>query len=233
MEDPPLEVLIASFTNNIPLDVSATMTLVPDQAIQTGGKVGVMIGGIFMLLDLSETARRSAKIGRSIDDILDSKEAWIPTIIISQEATERITREGRDTVILERKIREIPGITKRKRTLTGENYMAPIRSWYNQELSSFDYKSYKEGGVDAILEVGMSNYSLLPNKLLVQVMVKMVDPASGRVLGRARNYELATIAEMDKLFINDGKNFKELFAATANKPMIEDLRYLGLLAESR
>jgi hypothetical protein len=111
--------------------------------------------------------------------------------------------------------------------------MAPIRSWYNQELSSFDYKSYKEGGVDAILEVGMSNYSLLPNKLLVQVMVKMVDPASGRVLGRARNYELATIAEMDKLFINDGKNFKELFAATANKPMIEDLRYLGLLAESR
>jgi len=233
MEYPPLEVLNPSFKNNTPWNVSATMTWVPNQAIHTAGRVGVMFCGIFMLIDMSEAARRSAKIGGSIDDILYSKEAWVPTIIISQEAAEQITKEGKDTVILDRKIREIPGITKRERTLLGENWMAPIRSWYNQEISPFDYKVYKEGGVDAILEVGMSNYSLLTNQLLMQVMEKIVDPAGGRVLGRTRNYDLTTIADMDKLFDNDGKNFKELFAATANKLMIEDLRYLGLLAESR
>jgi hypothetical protein len=230
MEAPPLEVFLPSFTNNLPVAASATMTWVPDRAIHTAGKVGVMVFGIFMLLDMPETARRSAKIAESLDNVLDSKDAWIPTIVLSEEAVGQIARQGTQTAILERKFRKYPGITNRERTFFGENWMAPMRNWYNQEQSPYDYKAHADQGADAILEVGLLNYSLYRDSLIVQVMVKLVDPSSGKVLGRARDFDLAKLSKTDNLFEDDAQCFKELFAETARKPMIENLRYLGLLA---
>ena len=230
MEAPPLEVFIPSFANALPYNVSATMTWVPDQAIHTAGKVGVMICGIFMLLDMPESAKRSAKIAESLDNVLGSGEAWIPTVVLSEEAVGQIATKGTDTLTLERKFRNYPGITNRERTFFGENWMAPMRDWYNREQSPFDYGAYASQGADAILEVGLLNYSLYRDSLIVQVMLKLVDPASGKVLGRARSYDLAKLSRTDNLFEDDGKRFKELFAETARKPMNENLRYLGLLA---
>lgn len=230
MEAPPLEVFLPSFTNDLPYSVSATMTWVPDHAIHTAGKVGVMICGIFMLLDLPETARRSAMIAESLDNVLDSKDAWIPTIVLSEESVGQIAKQGTQTAILERKFRKYPGIVNRERTFFGENWMAPMRNWYNQEQSPHDYKSYADKGTDAILEVGLLNYSLYRDSLMVHVMMKLVDPASGKVLGRARNYDLINLRKTDNLFEDDGRRFKDLFSETARKPMIENLRYLGLLA---
>lgn len=230
MEAPPLEVFIPSFVNNLPYGVSATMTWVPDRAIHTAGKVGVMVCGILMLLDLPETSRRSAIIAESLDNVLDSKDAWIPTVVLSEEAVWQITKQGVQAVILERKLRKYPGIVNRERTFFGENWMAPMRDWYNQEQSPFDYKVYADQGADAVLEVGLLNYSLYRDSLIVQVMVKLVDPSSGKVLGRARDFDLAKFSKTDNLFEDDGRRFKELFTGTARKPMIENLRYLGLLA---
>jgi hypothetical protein len=121
----------------------------------------------------------------------------------------------------------------RERTFFMENWMEPIRAWYNQDISSFDYKSYRERKVDAVLEVGLSNHMLSRSILLVSVMLKLIDPSTGKVLGRARNAEIVEIKKMDKLFIDSGLPFKELFAATGKKPVIENLKYLGLLPDRR
>lgn len=198
-----------------------------------------MISGIFMVMDLMELKdafvafQEAPTIAEALEIKLGEEDAWIPTIVLSQEAAGQITLEGKSAVILERKIQEIPGITDRNRTIFMENWMAPIRAWYNQDISSIDYKSYRERKVDAVLEVGLSNLMLSRSILLVSVMLKLIDPATGKVLGRARNAEIVEIKKMDKLFIDDGLPFKELFAATGKKPVIKNLKYLGLLPERR
>jgi len=249
MEAPPLEFYPFREGDARPLqnlmsegkgDARPLQSLMPERKIRIGrGRGEVMISGIFMVMDLMDlkdfimTLQEAPAIAESLESKLGDEEAWIPTIVLSREAAGRITLEGKSAVILERKIQEIPGITNRGRTIFLENWMAPIRAWYNQDISSFDYKSYRERKVDAVLEVGLANYSLSRTFLLVQVMMKLIDPATGKVLGRARNVEFAGIKKMDKLFIDNGLPFKELFAATGKKPVIDDLKYLGLLPEQR
>ncbi len=221
-------------------NASPLQSLAPERKIRIGGGRGaVMISGIFMMMDLMElkdafvALQEAPAIAEALEIKLGEEEAWLPTIVLSQEAVGQITLEGKSAVILERKIHDIPGITNRERTIFMENWMAPIRAWYNQDISSFDYKSYRERNVDAVLEVGLSNHMLSRTLLLVSVMLKLIDPATGKVLGRARNAEIVKIKKMDKLFIDNGLPFKELFAATGKKPVIENLKYLGLLPERR
>lgn len=224
--------------NPVGMGPPSLQDLVPRKNIRIGGGRGqVIIFGIFMLMDLMNLKELSVElqeapaIAESMENTLGDDEAWIPTIVLSEEVAGQITLEGKSAVILERQIQEIPGITNRDRTFHLENWMAPIRAWYNQDISSFDYGSYRERRVDAVLEVGLCNYTLGSTFMMVQVMLKLIDPATGKVLGRARNVELVEIKKRDMLFINNGLPFKELFAATGKKPVIENLKYLGLLPE--
>jgi hypothetical protein len=214
--------------------------LVAANKIQIGGGRGqVIIFGISMMMDLMNmkdllvALQEAPAIAKSMESTLGHEEAWIPTTVLSQEVVGQITLEGKSAVILEENIQEIPGITNRGRTISLENWMAPIRAWYNQDISSFDYQSYRERKVDAVLEVGLSNYTLGGTFMLLQVMMKLIDPMTGQVLGRSRNVGFVEIKKTDKLFIDNGLPFKELFAATGKKPVIEDLKYLGLLPERR
>jgi hypothetical protein len=253
MEAPPLEFypegaidartlqnLVLEFSPKGSSNASPLQSLAPERKIRIGGGRGaVMISGIFMVMDLMDlkdalvALQEAPAIAEALEIKLGEEEAWIPTIVLSQEAAGQITLEGKSAVILERKIQEISGITNRGRTITLENWMAPIRAWYNQDISSYDYKSYRERNVDAVLEVGLCNYTLGRTHMLLQVMLKLIDPATGNVLGRARNVEFVEVKKMDKLFIDNGLPFKELFAATGKKPVIENLKYLGLLPERR
>ena len=249
MEAPPLEFYPFAAGDARPLqnllsqrkgDTGPLQSLAPERNIRIGGGRGaVVISGIFMIIDLMDlkdllvTLQEAPAVAKSLEIKLGDEEAWIPTIVLSQEAAGQITLEGKSAVILERKIQEIPGITNRDRTIFLENWMAPIRAWYNQDISPYDYRSYRERNVDAVLEVGLCNYTLGRTFMLVQVMLKLIDPATGNVLGRARNVEFVEVKKMDKLFIDNGLQFKELFAATGKKPVIENLKYLGLLPEQR
>jgi hypothetical protein len=204
-----------------------------------GGRGQVILFGISMIMDLMEmkvlllALQEAPAVAKSLEIKLENEDAWLPTIVLSQEVAGQITLEGKSAVIMERELQKIPGITNRERTIFMENWMASIRAWYNQDISSFDYKFYRERKVDAVLEVGLSNYSLGRTFMLLQVMMKLIDPVTGQVLGRSRNVGFVEINKADKLFIDNGLPFKELFAATGKKPVIEDLKYLGLLPEQR
>lgn len=228
MEAQPLEMLFLTdaslFTSNV-FWVNA-----PVGSIQTGGRVLVMISGIFVLMELPEAAKQSAKVAESFESMLGSREAWIPTMILAQEAAKQITSKGKYDVTVMQTFHKFPGLINRERTFSGENWQAPIRSWYNNNTSPFDYKSLKNQGIDAVLEVGMLNYSLYNDTIIVQVSLKLVDPSTGQVLGRARAYDHQKI-ETSGLFENNGRNFKDLFASIGRKLLTDDLKSIGLLPE--
>lgn len=133
----------------------------------------------------------------SLDSMLESGNAWIPTVVLAQKVTARIASGGKHEVFMERALRKYPGIATRERAVFLENWMAPMRDWYNQDFSPFDYRAYRDQDVDTVLEVGLLNYSLYRDHMILQVMLRLVDPGTGRVLGRARQTDLARIEQPD------------------------------------
>jgi len=64
----------------------------------------------------------------------------------------------------------------------------------------------------------------------MQVMMKLVDPASGRVLARSRAWALPEIGRPEDLFKADGQAFKQLFAKTAGGLVAKNLRQMRLVS---
>ena len=233
MESPPIE--IPPFESKKILarafGTSAFMAQVPQDSIQQSGRVGVMVFGIFMLTQLPGEIKSSAKAADSVEDMLNSEEAWIPTIVFAEEAAKQITAQGEHDVTVIKKVQIFPGLTNRERTWNLENWYAPIRSWYNQKTSQFDYKSLEDQRIDAVLEVGLLNYILMSDRILLQVMLKLIDPATGKVLGRARAFDFEFFSGTDGLFEDNGQPFKNLVGGLGGRLVTEDLKSIGLLPE--
>jgi hypothetical protein len=61
------------------------------------------------------------------------------------------------------------------------------------------------------------------------VLVKLVDPVDGKVLGRARKLGMPSAGRMENLFAEDGKRFKELFLSTGKGLLAKAMKDLDLL----
>jgi hypothetical protein len=229
LEPPPIE--IPPFVSSAPwFRTSAFMATIPRESIQGAGRVGVMVFGIFMLMELPEAVKRSAKIADSLETMLDSGEAWIPTIVFAQEAAKQITAQGKHDVAVIQNVQKFRELVNRERTWHLENWYAPIRSWFNEEVSQFDYKSLHNQRIDAVLEIGMLHYVLIQDHIGLQVMLKLIDPLTGQVLGRARAYDVPA-ARTEGILENNGQKFKDMFGALGAKLITQDLKSIGLLPE--
>jgi hypothetical protein len=229
MEPPPLEIPPWLSSTSL-LGTSASLVLIPESSVHAAGAVGVMLSGIFMLIELPEATKHSAKLAESIDSMLSSEEAWIPTVILAQEVADQLTSKGKYKVTLLPELIKFPEIQNRERTWHLENWYAPIRNWYSKESSFFDYKSLENQGIDSVLEIGLLNYCIARDGIVVQVMIKLISPSSGKVLGRARGVDYKN-EKLDELFANNAQKFKTSFSILGEKLINEDLKYLGLLPE--
>ena len=230
MESPPLVFALGVSSAQF-YSQSVAFSTYSDPAYQTGGQVGMLIFGIFMLAELPEAAKHSEKVSASLDEMLSSKEVWIPTVILAEEVAEQIGPRREVTVVTE--IQMIPGIENRGYTWSGENYAGPTREWYVQDISPFDYSELNKQGVDGVLEVGLHNYVLSSVDVFhLQMLIKLVDPKTGKVLGRASAIDTTWgIKKHKELFDNDGIRFKELVASVGQELVAENLKEIGLLHE--
>jgi hypothetical protein len=186
----------------------------------TLGSNGLLIvGGVMMLADFPEANRQSAAASKSIESLLDEKEIWEPTLVIAEEAKRQLTAESNIPVSVDTALKQLPGVEKRDATFFMENWMAPLRSWYNESPSTFVYSDQSKSG--AVLEVGLLNYELTSGSLLVQVVMKLIDPATGTVLANARNFSNTSVEDMDRLFQDDASGYKHLFQ-TVTAALVED-----------
>lgn len=230
MEAPPLEVA-PSFSGALFFGSSANVVLAPVQSLQAGGRIGVMVSGILMLVEVPEAIRKASKTAASMDSLLAKGDAWIPTVVIAREAARQIAASGRFEVVVRDGLQELPGIQNRERTFFGENWQAPLRHWYNEDTSRSGYLALRQQGIDAVLEVGVLNYSLYQETLILQVCLKLVDPVTGRVMGRGRAADYRKIAAPATFFTDDLRQFKELFGTIASRLITNDLSDIGLLPE--
>lgn len=196
----------------------------PRYNIGLARSVGVL-SGIVVLLDLAADSHRRPDYPPPVAD----DETWQLSAELARRLAARLSADGRQALVLPG-MQPIPGVVDRGRTVFMENWMAPIRSWYNDDTPSLRYVDRGHPGAGLVLEVGVSNYEVFANKLLLQVHLKLIDPASGRLLGRARASNFTGLPPMDRAFADDAALFRQSAVRAGETLLQECLRALGLLA---
>ena len=221
MEPPPLQI-DASYAATGPASI---VHFLPRYTVGMARTVGVL-SGVVVLLELSAASHRQLEY----PTLAQPAETWLPSVEFTHEAARLLTATGK-TPSISSEIQPIPGVKERGRTVLMENWMAPIRSWYNDESPSKRYAALAVKNVDAVAEVGISNYEIHAGRLLLQVHVKLIDPESGKLLGRARASSFTELPPMDELFAADAKQFKESVSRAGNKLLMTCLQEIGMVSK--
>ncbi len=220
MEAPPLRVP--------PHFESAVLGFLPKYPIEAA-RVGGVVTSVMVLAEMPAAGRRAGAASKKLEELLSRGEPWAPTRSLAREAAALLTAAGKPQVSVQAQLEPIPDLANREYTFWGENWSGPIRAWYRQTESTVPYQAGAEK-VDAVVEVGLCNYEITSdNKLLLQVMVKVVDPASRVVRGRARASAHPALGALDQAFADGGRRFKEIFQRTGKELLAQCFKEMGLI----
>jgi len=153
---------------------------------------------------------------------------WMPTGMLARSAAQLLQAAGETSASVIEGYAQLP-VTDRSVNATMENWYAPVRRWYNSDVAMLDYRSRLPPGTDAVLEVGILNYAYRGGHLNLQLMVKVVDPRTQRVVARARDWKNPKGSHLDEMLENHGQALKDLIGSTANELLASTLRDVGLL----
>src|SRR5205823_6277673 len=82
--------------------------------------------------------------------------------------------------------------------------------------SPFDLAALDAERYDAVLEVALDHHQLTVfDRLVSEVSLKLVEPRSGRVIGRARAYSMPSVERLDRLFADEARLYKDRFTHQA------------------
>lgn len=218
METPPLQI-DARFTAT---GQASIVHFLPRYTVGMARGVGVL-SGIVLLLDLSAASHREV----DYPPLRQPTETWMPSVEFAHEAARLLAATGK-TARISVGVQPVPGVQERGRTLLMENWLAPIRSWYNDDRPSMRYTGLAAGQVDTVAEIGVSNYEIHGGRLLLQVHVKLIDAASGRLLGRARASSNTVLPPMDEAFAADAQRFKGTVSRAGGALVLTCLQELGV-----
>jgi hypothetical protein len=223
MEMPPL-MIDASYAAT---GTASIVHYLPRYTIGMARTVGVL-SGIALLVEWPEISRRRIEFAPDVQQRLKSADEWLLTVELAKAAGSWLAAHGRMTS-QSRDIHAIPGIEERNRTVFMENWMAPIRAWYNNETPTPGTTVLNQLDASLIVDVGVSNYEIHAGKLLLQVHVRLIDPATGRLLGRARDSSFTEQPPMDTMFADDARAFKAASLTAGSRLLASCLQELGLL----
>ena len=195
-----------------------------------GSAGGAVLYGILFAMDAPEATARSGRQSASIEQLLSKTDPWLPTMILAQAAQKSLSDHGYDAVTVDVVVREIPGVADRSYTFYMENWLGPIRSWYASEPSEVDYAGVADDASN-VLEIGILNYEVTGSQLLLQVMMKLVDPRTRTVVARSREWKSFEIGDPDVAFANEGRTFKEKFAYWGEQLVGQALVTMNLIDE--
>jgi hypothetical protein len=224
METPPL-VIDSVYTSS---GSASIVHFLPRYSIGMARTVGVL-SGIAVLLELpGMLEEREVTYAEAVKSRIEPAETWLPTLVFAHEAAKLLNAPARSPAIVT-DLQPIPGIRTRGRTVLMENWLAPVRAWYNDDATAPRYAVEAAQGASSVLEIGISNYSIFSGKLVLQVHVKLIEAGSGRFLGRARSSSFTELEPMDALFAGNAEAFKSRVTRAGGALVADCLRELGLI----
>jgi len=159
------------------------------------------------------------------------EETWAPTLVLAREAVSQLTSGGLKAVSAGHYYRLPISPRDRARDLT--EWRSAIRQWYNQDASPVDYRLHGPERIDAVLEVGIGTYRIFETQMPLQVLVKLINPATRQVIGRAGVEVFPVKGTAQTLLAHEAEKFKETVAETGAQLIRRGLGDLGLLSASQ
>jgi hypothetical protein len=169
-----------------------------------------------------------SKTPGSIEAAFYDTSSWVPTIYLAQESANQIQAATGIEVIVNERPARMPGVTDLQRPYNWEAWETPIKTWYNSDRSGYDYKQLSKKRADTVLEIGLHINTVRSGDLFIQIMARVIDVQSGKMLGRAREWSMTEIKSLDNLFADGEERFKDLFAKAANPLVASVLQQLGI-----
>ena len=233
MESPPLK--LDPFVSKSPpfagylASTSASLVLIPDATTHLVGAYGVLFSSILMLATLPETLNKTSVMEKTIDEVLRNEETWKPSTTVANLVADRLSQNTNYKVIVDKKEQKYPAIQKMS-DLGFYDRAKVMEKWYVDEFQPFEYNDYLNKDIDCIIGVGIYAYGLnYPGDLWMFIHLKVIDPKSGELLGKAVKFDTSNRVDLEDLFNNNAEKLKKE-VVVISQPLIEDcLNSCGLL----
>lgn len=137
------------------------------------------------------------------------------------------------------KLRGLLALENRKAELSRHEYRLPtqadaslpdwhsaMQSWYGQETGQTNYAAH--GRYDAVIELGVGKYRIFEGQTSLQLLLKLIDPVSHRVIARTHSESFRVDDEALASLERDGAAFKQLIADMAVPLLRQSLGDVGL-----
>ncbi|MBK8815457.1 MAG: hypothetical protein IPN42_08105 [Methylococcaceae bacterium] len=178
--------------------------------------------GIFntlsVLAQMPNAFKRAEMISKTLDKNMNAKETWQPTRQLSAMAADYIKTNGKTVSIAEKPLK-LPNQTS-----------TTINHWYNDNGPIAEYRSLPASQSTFVLEIE-AGASILSGDILLEIRMKLIDPATGKVIGRNREWETVDLPEVEETFKDNGRVYKATYLSTGQKLIRESLAYYGLIME--
>lgn len=238
VEAPPLEVrpdLIESRlpiyrqNDTVPFDLFLEMKIYRNPG-------GVLIAGLVSHDDIVQEAvprqaRAADKIIPGLEPIASLADNWVPTFELARLAASQLSSRGLEAVAGGHYYR-LP-ISPRERTANLAHWHGAIREWYKRDTSAVDYRSYQAERIDAVLEIGLGTYRIFEAQAPLQLLVKLINPATGQVIGRTDAEAFPVKGSAQMLLDHEAERFKELVVEVGARLVSQGLSDLGLSSPPR
>jgi hypothetical protein len=175
-----------------------------------------LINSIAALSNLSESFKQAEIMSKVLTQELNAKEPWRPTLQLANIAAKQIESTNLTVAIADNPLK------------LADNTNKAINAWYNQDGSVTAYRNLSADQTTYVLEIFESNL-VYPTALMLEIRMKLIDPASSAILGRVRKWEMVDLPEAELTFKDNGLIYKETLLATGHKLIQKSLNYLGLV----
>jgi hypothetical protein len=235
IESPPLEVIPDLIETRFPVYNQYQYQSMP-YSIFLEKKIyknpgGVLIAGLVSkddnvpVADLQQTSASMEK-SASLELATSLSENWSPTFIMAQEAVSQLNGD-RVKAVLSKYYYHLP-IASGARNANLGNWHDAIGQWYNQSMSSVDYRQPDLEHVDAVLEVGIETYRIFDVQTSLQVLIKLIDPNTGQVIGRNSAKTFSVEDSPQNLLSQEAEKFKQLMTEMGAQLVARGFSGLGL-----
>jgi hypothetical protein len=182
------------------------------------------VAGTALIYGASSSTPRAGEV----ITIVSESPPWMPTTGLARIAASALQKEGARKAFVVDGYAQLP-VADRSVNVFLENWMAAERRWYNADVSMLDYTQLGVSRPDAIVEVGVVNYEYYADRLVLSVNVKLIDPTTKQVWGRARNFDWPKGEPLPAMLQDHGQPLRRLIETTGEVLLIKCLKDLGLI----
>lgn len=226
LESPPLEITPDPIADRIPAYAHyRNMAIdfpVEQKLYKTSGDV-IVAGLVMQSDDADEVSIQDMLVKPTLTNGSEAEQIWTPSLVLAQQALTQLT-EHNIKASLSGEYCYLP-MDDADRNARLSHWHDATLAWYEQNTVTADYQSY--AGIDAVLELGLGSYRIFAGQTSLQVLMKLIDPHTGQVIGRTRVKAFTTDNVGETTLNEDSAAFKQRLAQISSRLLVQGLHELG------